>query len=56
MHRLGKANRTIHNMIADGRLTGRVAPGPIKYFLITVESIEAYEAQQQQKERDQSAN
>lgn len=56
MHRLGKANRTIHNMIADGRLTGRVAPGPIKYFLITVESIEAYEAQQQKKERNQSGN
>lgn len=52
MIRLKKSNKTIHNMIADGRLNARLAPGPLKYYLITVESIEAYEAQQ--KERNHS--
>ena len=55
MIRLGKANRTIHNMIEDGRLQARYVPAPVPYYLITVESIEAYEAQQKQKERDQAA-
>lgn len=52
MIRLGKGNRTIHDMIADGRLTARMVPAPVPYYLITVESIEAYE--QKKNERDHS--
>lgn len=48
MLRLGKVNKTIHNMITDGRLKARWVPAPVGYYLITVESIEAYE--QKQKE------
>jgi len=44
MLRLGKCNKTIHNMIVDGRLAARLANGPSPYYLITVASIEAYES------------
>ena len=56
MQRLGKSNRTIHYMITDGRLIARRADGPLPYYLITVASIEAYEASQKQKGRGQPGN
>lgn len=52
MLRIGKSNKTVWNMIQDGRLKARWVTAPIGYYLITVESIEAYE--QKQKERDHS--
>ena len=53
MLRIGKSQKTIWNMIHDGRLTARLVPAPVPYYLVSLESIEAYE--QQQKERDQAA-
>jgi hypothetical protein len=43
-------------MTSAGRLVARWVPAPVPYYLITVASIEAYEAMQQEKERDQSGN
>lgn len=55
MIRLGRGNRTIHDMIADGRLKARLVPAPVPYYLITILSIESFEASQQEKERDHSS-
>ena len=54
--RLGKTRKTIHNMIADGRLSARlISDAPKPYFLVSVASITIYEAQVNAK-RDQSEN
>lgn len=54
--RLGRTRKTVWNMITDGRLVARLQDAPQPYYLITVESIESIEAQQQKKERNQSGN
>lgn len=53
--RIGKTPKTIHNMIADGRLSARLVDAPVAYYLVTLESVERFEAQVNAK-RDQSEN
>lgn len=52
--RLGRSNKTIHNMIADGRLSGHLVDAPVPYYMVTIASIEALEAAEKQK-AEQSA-
>ena len=57
--RFGRTSKAIRNMITAGKLSARLVDAPVKYYLITVESIEAYEAlkaSKKQKERNQSGN
>lgn len=53
--RLEKTPKTVLNMIKDGRLIARLVDAPVAYYLITLESLERYEAQVKAK-RDQSSN
>lgn len=53
--RLNRTPKTVLNMIKDGRLTARLVDAPVAYYLVTLESVERFEAQINAK-RDQSEN
>jgi hypothetical protein len=52
--RFSRTSKAIRNMITAGKLQARLVDAPAPYYLITIESVEAYEASQKQKERNRS--
>ena len=53
---IGCDSRTVRNMVNRGELVGgQIEGGETLPYLVTLESVEKYLAEQKQKERDQAA-